>query len=142
MTFVFHNHPICKPLRTYYEGQFATQITWKLSWNLTQQYNADVKGKKHNLQSRKHGLLPQEFLQLGLWYMASSISYILRKAKVFNNQCCRDAFKDSRMGNQAMLVDPYFSIPVIPHTIIASNIVLFCSKAMMRAHLPKYNAVS
>nr|POE61348.1 hypothetical protein CFP56_66719 [Quercus suber] len=41
------------------------------------------------------------------------------KAKAFNNECCCDAFKDSRMGNQVMLVDPYFSIPAIPHTIIA-----------------------
>ena len=113
---MFHDHPICKPHRTFYEGQFATQITWKLNRNLTQQYNADVKGKKHNLQSRKHGLLPQEFLQLDLWYMASSICYILRKAKAFNNECCCDAFKDLRI-NKVMLVDLYFSIPVIPHTI-------------------------
>ncbi|KAG6633519.1 hypothetical protein CIPAW_12G053500 [Carya illinoinensis] len=88
--------------------------------------NGDVKaGYKHKLiQRRKHGVVARELLhRFGLCGLAAafSISYILRKAKTFCHECCCDASKDSRVlmqGNEVMLIDPYFSFPVIPaHTM-------------------------
>lgn len=48
--------------------------------------------------------------------MASSIRYIVRKAKAVYDELCSDAYEDSRWppGEAVMSVDPYFSLPVVP----------------------------
>lgn len=57
----------------------------------------------------------QKFHQLGFSYLASSFHYILRKCKAFYNGFLGDvASTDSGMGSEAPMVDPYFSIPVLP----------------------------
>ncbi|KAG2318403.1 hypothetical protein Bca4012_055376 [Brassica carinata] len=61
-------------------------------------------------KSAKYGDLRREFAQLS-WYMKCSINYILRKARAFYNEfSC-----DTHVGSSTMVVvDPYFSVPVIP----------------------------
>lgn len=55
---------------------------------------------------------------LGFKYLAYSVScMIMSKAKAICNQVFRDFFKKTpEVGNEVMLVDPYFSIPVVPAT--------------------------
>ena len=58
--------------------------------------------------------LRREVAQLSLvWYMKCSISFILRKARAFYNEfSC-----DTSVGSSTMVVvDPYFSVPVLPYS--------------------------
>ncbi|XP_010054918.2 uncharacterized protein LOC104443287 [Eucalyptus grandis] len=72
-------------------------------------------GEKKCQSWRRRGRDPPRLL--GLWYLGSSIKYILMKAKAFYNEFCCDAFEDSlvvKNDGAVSLVDPYFSIPVTP----------------------------
>ena len=63
----------------------------------------------------------RQVLQWNMWYFTSTISYILRKAKAFYNECCCDAYEDERMKRvEVAMVDPYFSMPVFPYTTMAN----------------------
>lgn len=67
-------------------------------------------GKPINMM--KYGDLRREVVRLSLlWYMKGSISYILRKARAFYNEFCCDTNVES---STMVVVDPYFSIPVLP----------------------------
>ncbi|KAJ0239279.1 Uncharacterized protein HA466_0229560 [Hirschfeldia incana] len=78
-------------------------------------------GKPSNCNSKdgksvlttEYGDLRREVAQLSLlWYMKCSISYILRKARSFYNEFSCDAC----VGSSTMVVvDPYFSVPVLPY---------------------------
>lgn len=72
----------------------------------------DGKGKRR--KRRKKTQFGAVF-QLNLWYFASTISHILRKAKAFYNECCCDAYEDGKIV-EVTLVDPYFSMPALPCT--------------------------
>ncbi|KAJ6943178.1 hypothetical protein NC652_008843 [Populus alba x Populus x berolinensis] len=79
--------------------------------------------KRNKLEKRERDRgrareLPPYF---GLWYMSSSISYILRKARaIYNEFCCDNYFDDSSIrGHELVVADPYFSFPVIPPPTIA-----------------------
>lgn len=81
-----------------------------------------MKGKKNKFAKGRSEA--QEHRGLGLWYVTSCISHILRKARAFYNEFCCDAITDGgddttrRQGYnyEVMLVDPYFSIPITPFT--------------------------
>ncbi|KAJ6415425.1 hypothetical protein OIU84_004256 [Salix udensis] len=85
----------------------------------------EMTGRRKKLRKRKRDRgwgreLPR---YLGLWFMSSSISYILRKSRAFYNEFCCDKYFDdssSAMGHELMLADPYFSFPVIPPPTIES----------------------
>lgn len=51
---------------------------------------------------------------LGFSYLASSFHYLLRKVKAFYNGFLVEVSSESRMGSEAPMVEPYFSIPVLP----------------------------
>ncbi|XP_010434419.1 PREDICTED: uncharacterized protein LOC104718378 [Camelina sativa] len=60
----------------------------------------------------EYGDLRRDVARLSLlWYMKCSISYILRKARAFYNEFCCDTYVES--SSDMVVVDPYFSIPVI-----------------------------
>ncbi|KAI4372174.1 hypothetical protein MLD38_010443 [Melastoma candidum] len=78
------------------------------------------KGKKKPENSNKSEAKYRRKMQglpraprVGFWYVATSIRYILRKAKAFYNECCCAAFADEAVNNEVASVEPYFSIPVI-----------------------------
>ncbi|KAF9685644.1 hypothetical protein SADUNF_Sadunf03G0075900 [Salix dunnii] len=83
----------------------------------------EMTGRRNKLRKRKRdrGRARELPRYLGLWFMSSSISYILRKARAFYNEfCCDNYFDDSSsaMRHEFMLADPYFSFPVIPPPVI------------------------
>nr|DAD24974.1 TPA_asm: hypothetical protein HUJ06_026438 [Nelumbo nucifera] len=53
---------------------------------------------------------------------ASPLYYILRKTKALYNWFWGDVMDEGTMQDEVMLVEPYFSIPVIPTTTVPSNI--------------------
>lgn len=52
---------------------------------------------------------------LGFSYLALSFHYILRKVKAFCGGFLGGVANESMVGNEAPMLDPYFSIPVLPH---------------------------
>ncbi|GAV88752.1 hypothetical protein CFOL_v3_32173, partial [Cephalotus follicularis] len=91
----------------------------KLESHLEEEHEENM-GEKYMPRKKKPGHWALQFPRLGIWYMTSSISYILRKAKAFYNECCCDAFEDPvLMGKQVTLVDSYFSTPVVPPPTIS-----------------------
>ncbi|ESQ55432.1 hypothetical protein EUTSA_v10026404mg [Eutrema salsugineum] len=78
-------------------------------------------GKVSSYSSRKDGKsistgkyedMRREVARLSLlWYMKSSISFILRRARAFYNEFCCDTYVAS---STMVVVDPYFSVPVLP----------------------------
>lgn len=88
--------------------------------------------RRNKLQKRKRdrGWARELPRYLDLWYMSSSISYILRKARSFYNEfCCDNYFDDSSItGHELVLAGPYFSFPVIPPPTIAPIVWLQCSR--------------
>ncbi|KAJ9707652.1 hypothetical protein PVL29_002614 [Vitis rotundifolia] len=61
----------------------------------------------------------QEVHQLGFSYLASSLRYFLSKAKAFYNRFFLEAIDNPMGRTEVMLVDPYFSFPVVPATTFA-----------------------
>ncbi|XP_054825306.1 uncharacterized protein LOC129322883 [Prosopis cineraria] len=53
--------------------------------------------------------------QLGFSYLALSFHYIVRKVKAFYNGFLGGVASESMMGSEASTLEPYFSIPVLPH---------------------------
>ncbi|KAM7490799.1 hypothetical protein LguiA_033720 [Lonicera macranthoides] len=52
-----------------------------------------------------------------VWIFASSFGYMLKKVKAaFYNKFCFGVVENQMVGNEASLVDVYFSIPVVPPT--------------------------
>ncbi|KAF5735239.1 hypothetical protein HS088_TW15G00740 [Tripterygium wilfordii] len=88
--------------------------------NCAEEQNGDAERKKRKVKGDRRcwsGKLPRI---LGLWYMTSTISYILRKARAFYNEFCCDTFDDPFVGtNELTLVDPYFGLPVVPPPTLA-----------------------
>lgn len=87
-------------------------------------------GKEMTKRKRDRGRARELPRYFGLWYMSSSISYILRKARAFYNEfCCDNYFDDSSIrGHELVLADPYFSFPVIPPPTIAPIVWLQWSR--------------
>ncbi|KAF2542867.1 hypothetical protein F2Q70_00034637 [Brassica cretica] len=75
-------------------------------------YNLNRKDGK-SVIATEYGDLRCEVAKISLfWYMKCSISYILRKARAFYNEFSCDAC----VGSSTMVVvDPYFSVPVLPY---------------------------
>ena len=61
--------------------------------------------------------------RLGIGFLTSSVSYVLKKAKVLYYRLCCDTFKHPRMDFEASLVDAYFSVPVVSATTTAPYVV-------------------
>ncbi|CAH8292366.1 unnamed protein product [Eruca vesicaria subsp. sativa] len=86
---------------------------------LTQQEHGQVsicnrKDESKSLIAMKDRDLRREVAQLSLlWYMKCSISFILRKARAFYNEFSCDT---SAGSSTMVLVDPYFSVPVLPYS--------------------------
>ncbi|KAJ1396858.1 hypothetical protein SESBI_32250 [Sesbania bispinosa] len=53
----------------------------------------------------------QKLHRLGFSYLASSFLYIVTKVKAFYNGFP----SESRMGIEAPMAEPYFSVPVLPY---------------------------
>lgn len=51
----------------------------------------------------------------GFSYPALSFHYIVRKVKAFYGGFLGGVASESMVGNEAPMLDPYFSIPVLPH---------------------------
>lgn len=91
--------------------------------NQLQEQSGGVEGNKFKHQGKRRRWV-RDLSRLSAWYMASSISYILRKARAFYNELCCENYDDSFQGNEAMLIaNPYFSVPVIPPPNIAPPIM-------------------
>lgn len=109
--------------RNFHHDQHSSRSHVKLVSSSPHLENEDhVKGKKNKfVQGRSEA---RERPRLGLWYLTSCISRILRKARAFYNEFCCDAIYDDGddtigmrgYNYEVMLVDPYFSIPVTPVT--------------------------
>ncbi|KAF8115080.1 hypothetical protein N665_0030s0121 [Sinapis alba] len=94
------NSLLCKEDQLVKEEKRSQQDHGKLS-------NCNRKDGK----STKYGDLRREVAQLS-WYMKCSISYILRKSRAFYNEFSCDTYVGS--STMVVVVDPYFSVPVIP----------------------------
>lgn len=109
--------------RNYGHDQHSSRSHVKLESSSPRLENGDhVKRKESKFTKGRSDA--QEHQRSGLWYVTSCISHILRKARAFYNEFCCDAiFYDvddtTRMqgyNDEVMLVDAYFSIPIIPFT--------------------------
>ncbi|KAI4314591.1 hypothetical protein L6164_027481 [Bauhinia variegata] len=67
-------------------------------------------------RSSKRSPRAEKLHQLGFSYLESSFRYILTKVKAFCNGFLRDSGIESAMGSEAVMVEPYFSIPVLPNS--------------------------
>lgn len=81
----------------------------------SEQINDDyVKGNKMKVKLKPNHW-GRDRSRLGFWYVTTSVRYILRKARAFYNELCCETYDDhTKMFNQVMIAEPYFSIPVIP----------------------------
>ncbi|KAI4327923.1 hypothetical protein L6164_020332 [Bauhinia variegata] len=78
------------------------------------QDNGHAKGGKHSSTRSQAADKPH---QLGFSYLASSFRYIIMKVKAFYNGFLGDSSNESAMGSgEAPVVEPYFSVPVLPNT--------------------------
>ncbi|XP_061359895.1 uncharacterized protein LOC133303935 [Gastrolobium bilobum] len=57
----------------------------------------------------------QKLHKLGFSYLASSFVYLVTKVKAFYNGFLGDVASESRMGVEAPMAGPYFSVPVLPN---------------------------
>ncbi|KAJ6347668.1 hypothetical protein OIU76_004197 [Salix suchowensis] len=120
---VIESLPSDRQSSSYYRQHRATDV--KMENGPRAGDGEEMTGRRKKLRKRKRDRgrgreLPR---YLGLWFMSSSISYILRKSRAFYNEfCCDNYFDDSSsaMGHEMMLADPYFSFPVIPPPTIES----------------------
>ncbi|CAA7054879.1 unnamed protein product [Microthlaspi erraticum] len=86
------------------EEETSQQEQWKMS-------NCNRKDGKF-ISDANYGDLRRDVARLSLlWYMKCSISYILRRARAFYNEFCCDTHVQS---STTFVVDPYFSVPVLP----------------------------
>lgn len=81
-------------------------------------FDCDEKNRRRlkRSSSSKARVQGTEVPRLGLVHLTASISHILRRARAFYNEFCCDAYDEydsSRSRSQVMVVDPYFSMPVI-----------------------------
>ncbi|KAH7835062.1 hypothetical protein Vadar_022500 [Vaccinium darrowii] len=70
------------------------------------------KSMEGKLQRQRRGELKRVLHRFGLLFLASSIDYLLKKAKELYHGVVGDGFNHRRMEIEASLVDAYFSIPV------------------------------
>ncbi|KAJ6388925.1 hypothetical protein OIU77_027301 [Salix suchowensis] len=111
---VIESLPSDRQSSSYYRQHRATDV--KMENGPRAGDGEEMTGRRKKLRKRKRDRergreLPR---YLGLWFMSSSISYILRKSRAFYNEfCCDNYFDDSSsaMGHEMMLADPYFSFP-------------------------------
>ncbi|XP_006282736.2 uncharacterized protein LOC17878893 [Capsella rubella] len=115
VTEIYHNninpHPVTNPLLFIEDDQSVKE----------EERNQQEQGKVLNsscedgksITAAKYGDLRRDVARLSLlWYMKCSISFILRKARAFYNEFCCDTYVEAG-GSNMVVVDPYFSIPVI-----------------------------
>ncbi|KAL1224715.1 hypothetical protein V5N11_027877 [Cardamine amara subsp. amara] len=115
LTEIYHeninSHPITNPL-LFIEDQSVKEVEITSHQEHGKVSNINCKEGK-SISETKYRDLRREVARLSLlWYMKCSISYILRKARAYYNEFCCDTYVESSSSTM-VVVDPYFSVPVI-----------------------------